>query len=132
MTGFGRGEAIGQGKKISVELKSVNHRFAEVVLRMPKPFFIMEEKIKRFILEEVARGRIDGFVAVEQLEEQVPNVKVDKELASSYYNAIEELLAGLQLADSIKADHILALPGVVNVEIPSEDAELLWPVLKEA
>jgi uncharacterized protein (TIGR00255 family) len=132
MTGFGRGEAIGQGKKISVELKSVNHRFAEVVLRMPKPFYIMEEKIKRLILEEIARGRVDGFVSVEQLEEQVPNVKVDKALATSYYNAIEELLRDLHLEDSIKADHILALPGVVNVELPTEDAELLWPVLKEA
>jgi uncharacterized protein (TIGR00255 family) len=132
MTGFGRGEAIGQGKRISVELKSVNHRFAEVVLRMPKTFFVIEERIKRQILEEVIRGRVDGFVSVEQLEEQSPGVKVDKGLATSYYNAIEGLFKDLQIVDSIKADYILTLPGVVTVEIPAEDADLLWPVLEEA
>lgn len=132
MTGFGRGEAIGQGKRISVELKSVNHRFAEVVLRMPKTFFVIEERIKRQILKEVIRGRVDGFVSVEQLEEQSPGVKVDKGLATSYYNAIEGLFSDLHIVDPVKADYILTLPGVVTVEIPTEDADLLWPVLEDA
>ncbi|NTW06078.1 MAG: YicC family protein [Peptococcaceae bacterium] len=132
MTGFGRGEAIGQGKRISVELKSVNHRFAEVVLRMPKTFFVIEERIKRQILKEVIRGRVDGFVSVEQLEEQSPGVKVDKGLATSYYYAIEGLFSDLHIVDPVKADYILTLPGVVTVEIPTEDADLLWPVLEDA
>ncbi len=132
MTGYGRGEAVGQGKRISVEIKSVNHRFAEVVLRMPKHLFVLEEKIKRLIMKEVARGRVDGFVSLEQLEEQIPTVKVDKALATSYYNSIEELLVDLQFVDSVSADHILALPGVVEIEIPTEDAELLWPIVEEA
>ncbi|MCL6611261.1 MAG: YicC family protein [Peptococcaceae bacterium] len=132
MTGFGRGEAIGHGKKFTVELKSVNHRFAEVVLRMPKQFFSLEEKAKRVILERVARGRVDGFVSVEQLEEKIPTVKVDKALASSYYKAMGELLAELKMADPIRVDHILALPGVVSVESPQEDADQWWPALEQA
>lgn len=132
MTGFGRGEAVGHGKKFSVELKSVNHRFAEVSLRMPKQYSPLEERARRQILARVSRGRIDGFISVDQYEEKPPTVKVDKELASSYYKAMKELLAGLGIQDSVKADHILALPGVLSVEEEPEDLEELWPVLEEA
>ncbi|MFZ5651657.1 MAG: YicC/YloC family endoribonuclease [Bacillota bacterium] len=132
MTGFGRGEANGQGKKFTVELKSVNHRFAEVVLRMPKQFFSLEEKARRLILEKVARGRVDGYLSVEQFTEKIPTVKVDKVLASSYYKAMGELLDGLGVVDSIRSDHIFALPGVMSLEEPAEDAAIFWPVLEEA
>ncbi|MFZ5633391.1 MAG: YicC/YloC family endoribonuclease [Bacillota bacterium] len=132
MTGFGRGEAVGQGKKFSVELKSVNHRFAEVVLRMPKQYFLLEEKARRVILEKVSRGRVDGFVSVEQFDEKIPAVKVDKALASSYYKAMRELLAELNIADPVRSDHIVALPGVFKVEEAAEDAGELWPVLEQA
>ncbi|HBV96535.1 MAG: hypothetical protein JL50_16865 [Peptococcaceae bacterium BICA1-7] len=132
MTGFGRGEAIGQGKKFTVELKSVNHRFSEVVLRMPKQIFSLEEKSRRIILERVTRGRVDGYISVEQFSERIPTVKVDKALASSYYKAMGELLEELEIADSVKADHIFHLPGVISVEEPSEDAMEWWPVLQEA
>ncbi|MFZ5648499.1 MAG: YicC/YloC family endoribonuclease [Bacillota bacterium] len=132
MTGFGRGEAIGQGKKFTVELKSVNHRFAEVVLRMPKQLFSLEEKARRLILERVARGRVDGYVSVEQFGEKIPTVKVDKVLASSYYKAMGELLDQLGVVDSIRSDHIFALPGVMSLEEPAEDAAEFWPVLEEA
>jgi uncharacterized protein (TIGR00255 family) len=132
MTGFGRGEAMGHGKKITVELKSVNHRFAEVVLRMPKQLFMLEEKIKRVILEEVARGRVDGYVSVDQFGEKIPTVKVDKALASSYYKAMKELLGELGIADQVRSDHILTLPGVLTLEEPAESEEEWWPVLEQA
>ncbi|MFZ5596541.1 MAG: YicC/YloC family endoribonuclease [Bacillota bacterium] len=132
MTGFGRGEASGQGKKFTVELKSVNHRFAEVVLRMPRQLFPIEEKCRRLILERVARGRIDGYVLVEQLSERTPAVKVDKVLAASYYKAMKELLDGLGIKEPIRPDHIFSLAGVIAVEEPVEDAAEWWPVLEQA
>lgn len=132
MTGFGRGEAIGHGKKFTVELKSVNHRFAEVVLRMPKQLFPHEEKAKRIVLDRVARGRVDGYISLEQLSERIPMVKVDKALASSYYKAMRELLYDLELTDSVRSDHIFGLPGVFNMEDPAEDADDWWPILNQA
>jgi len=75
---------------------------------------------------------VDGFVSVEQLEEKIPAVKVDKALASSYYKAVEELLSELKMHDSINADHILALPDVINIETPPENAEQMWPTLEQA
>jgi len=132
MTGFGRGEAVGQGKKFTVELKSVNHRFAEVVLRLPKQLFSLEEKSRRLILERVARGRVDGYISLEQSAEKIPTVKVDKALATSYYKAMGELLDQLGVVDSIRSDHIFTVPGVLSLEEPAEDAALWWPVLEQA
>ncbi|MHB8156967.1 MAG: YicC/YloC family endoribonuclease [Desulfocucumaceae bacterium] len=132
MTGFGRGEAIGHGKKFTVELKSVNHRFVEVVLRMPKHIFSLEEKSRRCVLERVARGRVDGFVSVEQFTERIPTVKVDKALASSYYKAMGELLDELGIADSIRSEHIFNLPGVFSLAEPEENTLEWWPVLEQA
>jgi len=132
MTGFGRGEAQGLGKKITVELKSVNHRFGEVVLRMPKQYVALEEKARRLVQEKVARGRVDGFISVDQYDEKIPTVKVDKALAASYHKAMEDLLKGLGMSEAIRADHILAVPGVIILENPAEDVEEWWPVLEEA
>ena len=132
MTGFGRGEAVGQGKKFTVELKSVNHRYSEVVLRIPKQLFSLEEKSRRLILERVFRGRVDGYVSMEQFTEKMPTVKVDKALASSYYKAMGELLNQLGVVDSIRSDHIFSVPGVLSLEEPAEDAALWWPVLEQA
>ncbi|KJR96225.1 MAG: hypothetical protein VR68_14990 [Peptococcaceae bacterium BRH_c4a] len=132
MTGFGRGEAVGQDKKFTVELKSVNHRFAEVVLRLPKQLFSLEEKSRRLILERVARGRVDGYISLEQSAEKIPTVKVDKALATSYYKAMGELLDQLGVVDSIRSEHIFTVPGVLSLEEPAEDAALWWPVLEQA
>ena len=132
MTGFGRGEAVGQGKKFTVELKSVNHRYSEVVLRIPKQLFSLEEKSRRLILERAFRGRVDGYVSMEQFTEKMPTVKVDKALASSYYKAMGELLNQLGVVDSIRSDHIFSVPGVLSLEEPAEDAALWWPVLEQA
>jgi len=132
MTGFGRGEAEGGGVKFIVELKSVNHRFTEVMLRMPKQLFLLEERCKRVVAGKVSRGRVDGFISMESLAEKITTVKVDKALARSYYKAIEELLGELGVAEPVRADHILTLPGLVKLEESAEDTEELWAVLEQA
>lgn len=132
MTGFGRGEAVGQGKKFTVEMKSVNHRFCEVMLKMPRGMMYLEEKAKRYIQSNLARGRIDVYVVVEDTGETPAVVKVDKALAASYYRAMEGLLDELGMASAIGLEHLLALPNVIALEGPKEDWEACWPVLQEA
>lgn len=132
MTGFGRGEAIGQGRKFTVELKAVNHRFSEVVLRLPRPMSPLEERARRYIQARISRGRIDGYFSVEECGEKTPTVKVDKALASSYYKAMKELQEELGIAGDIKLKHLIGLPNVFLLEEPQEDIELWWPVVEEA
>ncbi len=132
MTGFGRGEAEGQGKKFTVEVKSVNHRYCEVMLRMPRGMVSLEEKARRYILSRLARGRVDGFITVEDCTVKTATVKVDKVLAASYYKAMEELISNLGISSGIKPEHLLSLPGVFSLEEPAEDIEAYWPVLEQA
>lgn len=132
MTGFGRGEAGAQGKKFTVELKSVNHRFAEVVLRMPRSIMSLEEKVKRQVQGKVARGRVDGFITMEDIGEKTSVVKVDKELSLSYYRAMKEMMEELGISPQIKPEHLLSLPGIFSLEEPQENCEDWWPALEEA
>lgn len=132
MTGFGRGEAIGQGRKFTVELKAVNHRFSEVVLRLPRPMSPLEERARRYVQARISRGRVDGYFSVEECGEKTPTVKVDKALASSYYKAMKELQEELGIAGDIKLKHLIGLPNIFLLEEPQEDIELWWPVVEEA
>ncbi len=132
MTGFGRGEAYGKGKRFTVELKAVNHRFNETFLRMPRSMISLEEKSKRVIQEYVSRGRIDGFFSVEVDEQKPVTVKVDKVLAESYYKAIEELQTFLELPGKPSFQDLVNFPDVLTVVEPEEDVEQWWPYVKEA
>jgi len=132
MTGFGRGEAFGKGKTFSVELKAVNHRYNEIFLRMPRSMVSLEDKSKRVIQEFVSRGRIDGFFSIEDSEERPVTVKVDKKLAESYYKAIEELQALLELPGKPSFQDLVKFPDVLVVEEPAEDVEEWWPFVEVA
>lgn len=132
MTGYGRGEASAPGRKFTVELKAVNHRFNEVVLRLPRSLSPLEDRIRRLIQSRVARGRVDGFFGVEECGEKTATVNVDKALAAAYYKAMKELQESLDIEGKIKLKHVIALPGVMVVEEPAEDVEGWWPAVQKA
>ncbi len=132
MTGYGRGEAVMPGKKFLVELKSVNHRYCEVLMRMPRYLSPLEDRIRRQIQSRIARGRVDGFLTVEECGAKNTIVKVDKSLAEAYYKAIKELQEALEVEDKIKLKHLINLPDVLTVEEPVAEVEEMWPAVKAA
>ena len=132
MTGYGRGESNLPGKKFNVELKAVNHRYSEVVLRMPRSLSQFEDRIRKIIQSRIARGRVDGFLSQEECGEKAVAVNVDKALAAAYYKAIKDLQEVLDITGSINIKYLTDLPGVLVVEEPSEDVEELWPSILEA
>jgi len=132
MTGFGCGEASGEGKKFTVELKAVNHRFNEIFLRMPRSMASLEDRSKRFIQGYISRGRVDGFFSVENYGDKPVTVKVDKALAESYYKAIGELQAFLQIPGQPSVEEIAKFPDVLVLEEPEEDIERWWPYVEDA
>ncbi|MBP1763810.1 MAG: hypothetical protein H6Q65_868 [Firmicutes bacterium] len=79
MTGFGRGECFDENRRFIVEMKAVNHRYNEVVIRMPKKFGSLEDKIRKQVTNSLSRGRIDVFVTADEYSEGKRNVVVDKE-----------------------------------------------------
>lgn len=131
MTGFGRGEAAGEYGRLVVEIKSVNHRFSEVVFRMPRAFMALEEQGRKLILEQINRGRVEVFLTWEP-SQAGKGVKVDKELALAYHNALKALGEEIGSNQAISLDQLARLPDVLRVEEGSLEPESLWPVLESA
>ncbi|TGE32723.1 YicC/YloC family endoribonuclease [Desulfosporosinus sp. Sb-LF] len=126
MTGFGRGEASGNGYQFSIELKSVNHRFLEIVVRSPRNFTSFEERIRKILQAEFQRGRIEVHVNVVETEGRKRLVKVDKELALSYDKALKDLALALHTAYEADIYRLVTLPDVLGVEEPEFELDVLW------
>jgi uncharacterized protein (TIGR00255 family) len=132
MTGFGRGETNSDTLKINMEMKSVNHRYCEIVLHMPRSMNVLEDGIKRVIQQEIARGRVDVYINVHISGSDRTKVKVDENLAASYIQAVKELKDKLPLTGETTVTELLQLPGVFSLEEPEEDMKQWWPDIKAA
>lgn len=132
MTGYGRGEAKGEGKVITIEIKSVNHRFLETVVRLPRTYVMFEEPIKSYLKSIFLRGRIDVFVNIEETGENKSNLKVDKELAMAYYESLRELAQYLGIVPNMDIMAFAQLPEIITIEQPEADEDSLWPIFLEA
>ncbi|HHU32905.1 MAG: YicC/YloC family endoribonuclease [Zhaonellaceae bacterium] len=132
MTGYGRGEANGEGKSITIEIKSVNHRYLEMAVRLPRTYVMFEERIKSYLKNTFARGRIDVYINIEETGEIKRNLKVDKELAMAYYESLKELAQFLGIEYNIELMALAQLPEMITIEQHEEDVEQLWPVFLEA
>ena len=130
MTGFGRGEYKDNSHHITVEMRAVNHRYTEVVFRMPRTLCSLEDRARRLILSAVSRGRLDVTVTVEEFGEQKRTVKVDRELALAYYNALKELKELFQTQENISVSLLAKYPDVIKVEEVADDLEKIWPKLE--
>ena len=126
MTGFGRGEVHRENIKINLEIKSVNHRYCEIILHMPRSMNVLEERMKRVIKQKIARGRLDVYINIHMCSPDRTKVIVDESLAASYIQGLNDLSLKFDLTGQIAAAELLQLPGVVALEESEEDMELYW------
>lgn len=136
MTGFGRGEHAGKFKHVVVEIKSVNHRYNEVLVKMPRQYYSLEDAVRRYILSRISRGRIEVFMKVDEAVVKPREVQVDKELALAYYKALKELAGITETFLDVGVIQLAQLPNVLKVEEEEEDLEIIWqdilPALSKA
>ena len=132
MTGFGRGESSGAGYQFSIELKSVNHRFLEIIVRAPRNFIGFEERIRKTLQEKYQRGRIEVHINVVETEGRKRLVKVDKDLALSYDKTLKDLSLALNTAYEPDIYRLVNLPEVLSVVEPEIDLDALWRVCVES
>jgi len=132
MTGYGRGETSGEGRKWIVELKSVNHRFLDIAIKMPRNIALLEERIRGEIKKKISRGRIDVYVRIQDEGEQKRQVRLDKALSKAYYSALEEISDMLPVAKKIRAIDVANMPEVLGIEEPEEDLDLYWSLLQNS
>ncbi len=137
MTGFGRGEYEDDNFSITVEMKAVNHRYNEVAIRLPRFLNPLEDRIRKTILKTISRGRIDVFINADYTASGNCTLKVDKNLAAAYHNALQEVGEAVGSAETgINAAaeilYIARCQDVINVKEGFFDVESVWPKVEQA
>lgn len=133
MTGFGRGNSEDGGKRgFTVEIKSINHRYLDMNVRIPRSMLSLEEKVRKFVGEQVNRGKIDIFITYNNYEKQEQHANFNKALGDSYFKCLEEIKNRYNVRDDISVSLIARFPEVVYVEESEEDLEELWKLMKGA
>ena len=130
MTGYGRCERITGDKKITVELKSVNHRFSDYNIKVPRQYGFLEDKVRQRVSLDVARGKIDVYVSVENCGEADKVVTVNKELAENYINVLRELCENLNLKDDLSISTIASFNDIFRSEPKRDDEDELWALVE--
>jgi len=116
MTGFGQGTAEGDGVRVDVELKGVNHRFLDVKMKLPAEASPLEPSLRAAVQERVSRGRIDVSVAIVSTRPPALRVNVNRELVAGYLEAAAGLKKEFRLKGSVGLDALLSLPGAIAVQ----------------
>lgn len=132
MTGFGRGEASSVDYKITIEAKSVNNRYLEVIPRMPRQIIALEEPVKKFVNGYVQRGRVDVFITLEETENRQKTLKTDKELALAYCKSMREIAELCNIPGEITMDNMVRMQGIFTMEKTDDDLEVIWSLMREA
>lgn len=132
MTGFGRSELVKEDRKITVEMKSVNHRYLDVNMKMPKKLNFFDAAIRNELKNYIQRGKVDIFISYEDYTETNICVKYNKELAAEYMKYLEQMAADFSLDNDVRVSALSRYPEVLSMEEQTIDEEELWSLLSEA
>ena len=130
MTGYGKSEQTIDSLNVTVEIKSVNHRYFEFSARVPREYGFLEEKLKKYCNSLITRGKVECYVSVEDLEEREMEVNVNETPAAGYVKALKELSERFGLKDDISAVTLSRYPDVITLHKASEDEERIWNAVK--
>ncbi len=132
MTGFGRAQQNVDSLNVTVEIKSVNHRYFEFNSRVPRNYGFLEEKLKSFVGSLVSRGKVECYVTIENLEESDVEILVNHSLAKSYLNAINELAEanGLALRDDLALSSLIRYNDIFTAHKQEADEDRIWNAVK--
>ncbi len=132
MTGFGRGEKAASAYKITVEIKTVNHRYLDLNIRLPQALSALEDKIRRFIAGRLLRGRTEISVFFTETEQAERQINIDKNMAMAYYRTLRDLSDFLALPPPSDVYPIAAQPGVISVEHAAYNLDVVWADMEAA
>lgn len=133
MTGYGWGDAVQDGYKITVELSSVNRKQSEISINLPRELEVLEAQIRDEINRRISRGRVTARVTLHAGEQgEGGKVRVNGALAAAYAKRLRELARELKLSGDVTLDHLLRAPGVLESDQDIPDAEDFWPSIARA
>ena len=132
MTGFGRCEVCEADRKFTVEMKSVNHRYLDVTLKMPKKLNFFESAIRALLKEYIQRGKVDVFITYEDMAEENVSVKYNKDVAARYLEYLRQMSEDFGLENDIRVSTLSRYPEVFTMEEVEADEKDIWMVLERA
>lgn len=132
MTGYGKGIAMRDGKTVTVEIKTVNHRYLDYGIKIPRTFMFLEDCIKKIVGGRISRGHIDLYLTYEQTNADDGTFLVDTDLANGYLKAVDLLAQSTGLENDLTLSSLVKVPDVIRREQPVENEELLQTLTVEA
>ena len=133
MTGFGHGEVSNdKNQKVTVEMKSVNHRYCDISLKLPKKLAMFEANIRNIMKEYASRGKIDIYVSYEDLSETAVSLHYNQAMAEEYMQVFKKMQEDFNIETKITAEALAKYPEVVTIEEVQLDEEVWWELLEAA
>ena len=126
MTGFGKSTLSKEKREYQMEIKSVNHRYLDITIKMPKTLSYLEDEIKK----EIKRGKVDVYITYENGSQEGRNITINKELAKLYINQLKELAQEEQISDKIEVMEIAKLPDILSIKVDEEDEKIKQEVIE--
>lgn len=130
MTGFGRGHAVLGGRDITVEIRSVNHRYYEFSCRLPRAYSFAEERLKALLQGRISRGKVEVSVSVQNVTAVSERITANKEVIAEYVTALREVGGELGLKDDLTLSSVLRFPDAFTVVKEEADEEQMWADLE--
>lgn len=132
MTGYGRSEMVVDGRAVTVEIKSVNHRYFEFSCRTSRGYSFLEEKMKSYLQQQIFRGKVDAYISIDALESAQSQVTVNHPLAAGYIYALRELAERYDLSDDISVSTVARYSDIFSVHKAPEDEDAVWASVEKA
>ena len=131
MTGYGRAQKLVDGMDITVEIKSVNHRYFEFSSRLPRNYGFLDEKLKSFFNSALARGKMECYVQIEAVEEPDTLISLNHSLVKGYLDAYKELADTYGIENDIKVSNISRVSDIFMVRKQAADEDRIWAAVSE-
>jgi len=131
MTGFGASDLATAAGRYTVEARSLNHRFLEIMVRLPRELAPLEDRIRALVQGRVLRGRVEVAIMRENYGKRLRTVRIDLDLAKAFASALNELKQALELPGSPDLAMLSALPDLIRIEEQKEDLEAAWTAIAE-
>ena len=131
MTGFGRAKLEREEREYLVEIRSVNHKYADITVKAPRNLLYLEDKVRKAVLNRVARGKIELFISYANYGLNGKNVVLNKELSKLYIKELTELAEEADIPSGLRATEVSKMPDVLNVQLDEDSLETIWTELSE-
>ncbi len=130
MTGFGRANLVQNLREYQVEIKSVNHKYSDVNIKLPRNISYLEEDIRKIVLSKISRGKIEIYISFDNYSQEGKDIRINKEIAKIYINGLKELADEENISSSIEVTDISKFPDVLTIKNNDNNEEIIKEEVK--